>query len=168
MTVTISLWRIAAETKEYRANDLSGGGAAKYPGRWNATGECVVYAARSLALAVLETAAHVDSNGLPLNRFVVKIAVPIKVWNARREIKLSEIDPAWCAVPAGKASVEIGSNWYKSGESAFLLVPSVIVPEERAVLINAAHPDAKRIKAETIRSFKFNKMFRETFGLRDF
>lgn len=161
MTVPISLWRIAAETKEYKANDISGGGAAKYPGRWNASGEYVVYAATSLALAVLETAAHVDSRGLPLNRFVVRITVPIKAWNARQEIKLSEIDSAWCAVPAGKASVDIGSNWYKSSESALLLVPSVIVPEERAVLINATHPDAKGIKAATIRLFEFNRLFRE-------
>lgn len=161
MTVSISLWRIAAETKEYKANDVSGGGAAKYPGRWNASGEYVVYAATSLALAVLETAAHIDSSGLPLNRFVVEITVPIKVWNARQEIKLSDIDPAWCAVPAGKASVDIGSKWYKSAESALLLVPSVIVPEERAVLINATHPGAKGIKVETIRPFEFNKLFRE-------
>lgn len=160
MTVSVSLWRIAAETKEYKANDISGGGAAKHPGRWNASGEHVVYAAKSLALAVLETAAHVDDSGLPLNRFVVKIKVPIKVWNARQEIKLSGIDPAWCAVPAGKASVDIGSTWYTSGGSALLLVPSVIVPEERAVLINATHPDAKRIRAETIRLFEFNKLFR--------
>jgi RES domain-containing protein len=161
VTVSFTLWRIASETKQYKANDLSGGGAAKYPGRWNASGEYVVYAARSIALAVLETAAHVESSGLPLNRFVVKITLPLKVWTARQELKLSEIDPAWSAVPAGKASVDIGSNWYKSGASALLLVPSVIVPEEHAVLINATHPDAKVVKAKTIRPFEFNKLFRK-------
>lgn len=160
MTVSIKLWRIAAETKEYKANDISGGGAAKYPGRWNAAGEYVVYTGTTLALAVLETAAHVDDTGLPLNRFVVEITVLAATWQARQELELSEIDPAWCAIPAGKASVDIGSTWYKSAKSALLLVPSVVVQEESAVLINATHPDAKGIKAKTIRSFEFNKLFR--------
>jgi len=158
--VSFSLWRIAAETKDYSATDLSGSGSAKYPGRWNALGEYVVYAAPSIPLAVLETAAHIDSGGLPLNRFLVKISVPRKVWDARAKIDAAKIDPAWRAVPAGKASADIGSNWYKSARSALLLVPSVIVPEARAILINATHADAKLMKAETIRPFEFNKLFR--------
>lgn len=161
MTVTVTLWRIAAQTREYKANDLSGAGAAKYPGRWNAPGEHFVYAARTLSLAVLETAAHVDDSGLPLNRFVVEISVPLKVWNARQELVLTELDPAWCAVPAGKASMDTGSDWYKSNKSALLLAPSVVVPEEFAVLINATHPDASAISASTIRLFEFNRLFRQ-------
>ena len=161
MTVAIKLWRIAAETREYRANDLSGRAAAKYPGRWNARGEHVAYAAMSLALAVLETAAHIDDSGLPLNRFVVQLTVPIATWNARQELKWSAIDPAWCAVPAGRASVDLGSVWYKSAKSALLVVPSVVVREENAVLINATHPDAKGIKARTIRAFEYNRLFRK-------
>lgn len=160
MTVSITLWRIATETKEYKAKDISGSGAAKRPGRWNASGEHVVYTAQTLALAVLETAAYLDDAGLPLNRFVVQLAVPIAAWKARQELKLPAIDPAWCAIPGGKASVDIGSNWYQSAASALLLVPSVVVPEERAVLINATHPDAKEIKSRTIRPFEFNKLFR--------
>ena len=161
MTVAITLWRIAAETREYKANDLSGRGAAKYPGRWNARGEHVVYAATSLSLAVLETAAHIDDSGLPLNRFVVRLTVPIATWNARQELKWSVIDPAWCAIPAGRASVDLGSAWYKSAKSALLLVPSVVVREENAVLINATHPDAKGIKAKTVRRFEYNGLFRK-------
>lgn len=160
MTVSIALWRIATETKQYKANDISGNGAANYPGRWNATGERVVYAAPSLAMAVLETAAHLDDTGLPLNRFVVQLTVPFATWKARQTLKLSDIDPAWCAIPSGKASVDVGSTWYKAAASALLLVPSAIVPEECAVLINATHADAKGIKAKTIRPFEFNKLFR--------
>jgi len=42
------LWRIAADTRQYRADDLSGGGAAKGPGRWNDKGEAVLYTAPTL------------------------------------------------------------------------------------------------------------------------
>ena len=160
MTVSITLWRIATETKEYKANDISGGGSAKYPGRWNASGEQVVYTAQSLALAVLETTSHLDDSGLPLNRFVVQLVVPIATWKARKKLNLADIDPAWCAIPSGKTSVDIGSAWYKSAASALLLAPSVIVQEECAVLINATHPDAKGIRAKTIRPFEYNTLFR--------
>ena len=87
-----TLWRIATETRDYKANDLSGGGAAKSPGRWNAPGQFVVYAAETLALAVLETTAHIDNAGLPLNRFVVQIQVPQALWEARAELKAAYLD----------------------------------------------------------------------------
>ena len=70
------LWRIAAETRKYGADDLSGAGAAKSPGRWNDDGQPALYTAPTIAIAVLETAAHVDDSGLPLNRYLVQIDVP--------------------------------------------------------------------------------------------
>lgn len=63
------LWRIAADTRTYSADDLSGLGAAMYPGRWNEVKQAVLYSAPTIAIAVLETAAHVDDAGLPLDRF---------------------------------------------------------------------------------------------------
>jgi RES domain-containing protein len=32
---TISCWRIASQGRTWLANDLSGNGAARHPGRWN-------------------------------------------------------------------------------------------------------------------------------------
>ena len=72
----MKLWRIAAETRSYPATDLSGGGAAKNPGRWNDSGEAVVYAAPLIYIAVLETAAHIDDTGLPSNRYLIELDVP--------------------------------------------------------------------------------------------
>ena len=161
MTAAVPLWRIATKTQEYGPADISGRGAAKYPGRWNATGEQVVYAATTLALAVLETAAHLPDGGFPLNRFVVQLMVPFPIWEARLERSARAMDPAWCTIPSGPISVGIGSAWYQSMTSALLLVPSVIVPEEWVVLMNAAHPDAKEIAARTVRPFAFNRLFRK-------
>ena len=160
----MKLWRIAAETREYSADDLSGDGAAKYPGRWNDVGEPVVYAAPTIALAVLETAAHIDDHGLPLNRFVVEIAVPEDVWSAREELDPDALPPEWSAIPAGRASVQIGSEWLISRRTPILLVPSVIIPEERAVLINPKHPESTRITARAIRAFDYNRLFRPKMG----
>lgn len=154
-------WRIAAETRDRRANDLSGRGSALHPGRWNEAGQRVVYAASTIALAVLETAARVNPLGLPLDRFVVRIAIPKAVYARRRVLEAEALDPAWSAIPAGRASVEAASTWYRRGESAVLLVPSVIVPEEPVVLVNATHPDAARIKAAVLRPFHYASVFRD-------
>ena len=154
------LWRIATETREYRANDLSGAGAARDPGRWNAAKEPVVYCAPTIAIAVLETAAHVDDSGLPLNKYLVEIQVPESVWALREELVLKALPATWGAIPAGAASVETGSRWLSSLRSPLLMVPSVIVPEESASLINPRHPEATKITARAVRRFEYNRLFR--------
>ena len=156
----MKLWRIAAETRQYSATDLSGGGAANRPGRWNDDKEPVVYCAPAIAMAVLETAAYVDDSGLPLNRFLVEIDVPDAVWAKREEIDSAKLPAAWAAIPAGRASVKVGSNWLSSLASPILLLPSVIVPEESVSLINPKHPDASKITAKVLRLFEYNRLFR--------
>jgi RES domain-containing protein len=66
----------------------------------------------------------------------------------------------WSAIPAGSASVKPGSDWIKGRSAALLVVPSVIVPEEPAVMINTAHPDAAGLTARTVRQFEYNRLFR--------
>jgi len=156
----VKLWRIAADTRQYRADDLSGGGPAKHPGRWNDTGEVVIYAAATISMAVLETAAHIDDAGLPLNRFLVELDVPDDVWAACEAIDVTALPLTWSAIPAGQASVRIGSEWLASLRSPILLVPSVIVPEELTALVNPRHPACERITARVVRRFEYNRLFR--------
>jgi RES domain-containing protein len=120
----------------------------------------MVYSATTLALAVLETAAHVDDAGLPQNRFVVQIDVPNSLWKHRQTLEVNTLPVAWSAIPAGSASIQIGCAWLQSQSSAILLVPSVIVPEEFVVLINPQHPGATKIKAQAIQPFDYKRLFR--------
>jgi len=154
------LFRVATETRSYPADDLSGGAAAAEPGRWNKKGEPVVYTATSVALATLETAAHVNPTGLPLNKFLVQIVVSPKAWTRREVLDISAIGPTWKAVPSGATSERAGSDWLRSRRSVLLLVPSVIAPEEHCVLINPAHPDAKDIRAVVLRQMEYDLLFR--------
>lgn len=160
MSGAVRLWRIAQETRAYKATDLSGAGSAHDPGRWNAAGEAVVYTAVHLSLAVLETAAYVNPAGLPLNRFVIAIDVPAADWASREELDAVTLDPAWLAIPAGRASVDLGSAWYQSLRSLLLVVPSAIVPEERNVIVNARHPRAAGVSATVVRPFSYVTLFR--------
>ena len=142
-----SLWRIAADTPAYEADDLSGRGAERCGGRWNEAGLPAVYASESRALACLETIVHLNAGGLPFNRYLVEISIPEALWHSARRETAESLPVGWDAQPAGRASLRFGSDWLRSGQSALLLLPSALVPEDRNVLINPRHPEAHRIVA---------------------
>lgn len=135
---------------------MSGKGAASKGARWNHIGELVTYAATSISLAAWETRAHFGRGAaLPWNRFLVRIDVPDDVWAARQ--MLSRPPPVgWNAIPEGVVSRNEGSTWLKTGASALLAVPSVIIDEEDNILINASHVDSVRIVASKIRRFVYD------------
>ncbi|MGE0150688.1 MAG: RES family NAD+ phosphorylase [Parvibaculaceae bacterium] len=155
-----TLWRIASTTSEFNANDMSGAGAARYPGRWNLEGQYVVYAAPSIALAVLETAAHIDDGGLPLNRYVVRIEVPDAAWDQRTIRTREDLPGGWDAIPASLISAGIGAAWYDGGASLLLQIPSVIVPREAVVVIHGKHPGGDDVRSEVLERFEYNRLFR--------
>lgn len=101
-----------------------------------------MYAAPTIAMAVLETAAHITGKkGLPLNKFLVAVDIPDELWLARMVVSATAAPPGWDAIPAGLPSIEHGSRWYQDGVYALMEVPSAIVPEESCVLINCQHAD---------------------------
>jgi RES domain-containing protein len=154
--MTVVLWRIAATTPKYVADDLSGAGAKNTGGRWNPVGMAITYTSENIALAVLETVVHLRSGGLPLNRYLVRIDVPDDVWAARQVCKPPV---GWDAMPAGMNSMQTGEAWLLSKASALLVVPSVIVPEENNVLINPLHLDAARITATALRKWHYDPRY---------
>jgi RES domain-containing protein len=155
--MTVAVWRIAVEAPAYAANDVSGTGAKVTGGRWNSKGTPVVYCATNIALATLETVHYLQTGGLPYNRFLVRIDVPDAVWDARQV--LAPLPGGWDAIPAGLASRSAGDAWIRSGTSALLLVPSVIVPDEYNVLVNPVHADASTVTATTIRRWLYDPRF---------
>ena len=159
--MTVHLWRIAAVTPKYPAEDMSGGGAKNSGGRWNAPGTAVLYAAENRALACLETLVHLVAGGLPLNRILVRIDVPDDVWISRNTFDPNDANNiGWDVQPAGMVSIDAGTDWASApaaaGASALLVVPSVIVPDEWNVLINPIHPDAGKITATKIKRWTYD------------
>lgn len=155
--MTVVLWRIAMDAREYEAHDLGGKGAEKTGGRWNRPGRPVVYTASSVALACLETVVHLNADDLPLNRFLVQVEVSDDVWQSRRRLAPADLPVGWSAIPEGKVSLDIGDAWLQAAPSALLVVPSVIVPEEHNVLINPLHPDAIGIAAAKVRPWFYDQ-----------
>lgn len=153
--MTVSVWRIATDSRTYTADDMSGAGAKLTGGRWNETGVAATYAACTRALACLETIVHLNAGGLPLNRYLVEIEIPDDLWAAAESVDPTAL-VGWDAEPAGLTSIAFGTDWANNRRSALLLVPSVIVPEESNILINPAHADAGRISARKQRRWLYD------------
>jgi RES domain-containing protein len=154
--LTVAVWRIATDTPAYVAEDMTGAGAKATGGRWNRVGTAVVYCASSIALACLETVVHLNAGALPLNRYLVRIDIPDRIW-AKAMIRRAETAPVgWDATPPGKVSLDFGEDWIVRNKTALLVVPSIIVPEEANVLINPGHSDAARIVARKIRRWQYD------------
>jgi RES domain-containing protein len=154
--VSHSLWRIASDTRDYTADDLSGKGAEITGGRWNERGTPVIYTSSNRALAALETIVHLNAGGLPLNRYLVEIIVPDDVWEMAQACDHTTAPVGWDAEPASKTSSHYGMTWARSNASLLLRVPSVIVPEEQNVLINPRHPDLAKITARKVRKWLYD------------
>ena len=155
--MTVAVWRIAVEASTYTADDLSGTGAKISGGRWNSKGTPLVYCASSIALATLETVHYLRNGGLPLNRYLVRIDIPDRVWDSRQV--LDPLRGGWDAIPAGLTARNAGDQWAATGATALLLVPSVIVPDEYNVLINPEHSDAAAIAATTTKRWIYDLRF---------
>jgi RES domain-containing protein len=71
-------------------------------------------------------------------------------------LDIATLPPGWRTYPAPDAVKDIGTEWVKAGTSAALLVPSVVMPEERNLLLNPEHPDFRRAKIGKASGFTFD------------
>lgn len=151
-----TFWRIATDTPDYTADDLSGTGAKRFGGRWNQRGTPLIYASSSRALACLETVVHLGSTpALPLNRYLVRLELPARLWRARVVFE-PQAHVGWDALPPGRVSMVWGTAWAAAGASCLAQVPSVVVPEEANLLINPQHPDARLIRVQKVRRWLYD------------
>jgi RES domain-containing protein len=154
------LWRIAAITPDYSADDLHGKGAQSGGGRWNRAGTLMVYCSSSIALACLETIVHYRvKTPLPLNRYLVRIDVPEEHYDKRTVFVLKD-HPGWEVEPAGLVSIDWGTSWAQGNAALLAEVPSVIVPEETNLLINPRHPDIAQLHATLVRQWLYDSRLR--------
>jgi RES domain-containing protein len=156
----IKVWRIATENKKYFATDLGGKGAALSPGRWNELGLPMLYTATTVALATLETVAHINARGIPQMKYLISVKIDALSWMQREVLEPKDLPPRWDAIPHEAMTSVIGSDWLKQCRSLILCVPSAIAPEETVVLINPLHPSAATLVAEKIRLVDYKTVLR--------
>ena len=136
---TLVCFRIGDPDGEFPIYDAKG--STLYPGRWNTEDTPIIYASENYSTAVLEKLAH--GNGmLPPNQHFVSITIPAGV---SYEIVSKDHLPGWDTLDP-TVSKDFGSEWMRHRRSTVLLVPSYVARLERNVLINPAHPDARKIE----------------------
>jgi len=117
----------------------------------------VVYTSGSISLAALETRVHVDPEEAPEDLVVIPVDLPADIGIA--ELTTRMLPHGWRSTPGLPRLQQLGLNWVRSGKSAVLSVPSVLVPLERNYLLNPAHRDFARIKRGKPKAFAIDPRF---------
>jgi RES domain-containing protein len=141
--------RVFRLTRAVHTN-LDGEGSRLRGGRWTSPGRRAVYVAGSASLALLEILVHLDLTPdlLPEDYVMMEIDVPAT-------IAIQHVNPD--RTPDRTFDFRaLGDAWLDKAETAFLSVPSVIVPHDRNGIINPAHPDAVGIAIVATTPFKFD------------
>lgn len=135
----LTAYRIA----DSRIEVYSALGAQAYGGRWNSVGRPVIYASLTYSGAMLEILVHANiGRRRPTHAYVV---ITIPAGTLIEEPSPDEMR-GWDA-PDMDVSRRYGDRWILERRSAALVVPSVIAVAENNLVINPAHPHARRIKA---------------------
>lgn len=142
--------------KKYPKND--GEGARLAGGRWNHKGTAVIYCGATASLCALEVLAN--GADLAAGMVVIEAKIPRKL--AVATIDESDLPSNWNTPVASRKTRDLGSQWVKSGVSAVLSVPSVIVPSERNYLLNPAHSDFAKIQFSKPKDFVFDRRLKQS------
>jgi RES domain-containing protein len=140
--------------RERAADSLSGEGARRYGGRWNPPGTAVLYASESRALAVLETFVHLTLEARAMAFVLLTLELPARAQLRRRA---DTRPPRSLAV-----SQEAGHTWVEDGDALALVVPSLVVPQEKNYVLNVAHPQFAGVTVAGSEPFSFDeRLWRE-------
>ncbi len=138
----------------WAATAMNGEGARLYGGRWNPPGLPAVYLAESRALAALEILVHAPREALLLEWSLISVEVPDGLIEHAGDAVL----PAdWRNLPSSPGARRFGENWLRSNRSLAITLPSVILPEERALLLNPSHVSAMEARTLGMRGFRFDE-----------
>jgi RES domain-containing protein len=134
----VILWRVSNHVS------LDGTGGLRAAGRWHTRGRRIVYCAPNPAAALLEILVHaeIDIEDIPVSLRYLEIEAPDST--GADTVDAATLPANWHANP--EETRRAGDEWLRSGRTALLRVPSVIVPMTWNVLVNPRHSDSHRIR----------------------
>ena len=112
----------------------------------------MIYAATSIALAALEYA--VNTAERPVDSVLLTMELPANSVLKVEEYLKGPLPGNWAFVEA--QTQHLGTEWLDSRESIALEVPSIVIPLERNLILNPAHPRFSEVKAIGIVAFFFD------------
>ncbi|MGI8745596.1 MAG: RES family NAD+ phosphorylase [Bryobacteraceae bacterium] len=128
------------------------GGSMLYSNRWNIAGTPMLYAASSLALACLEILVHLKPDQVP----------PGYVYSTGKLDHRPRQAGFRGDVEDEESTRLFGQWWSNQRQEVAILVPSVVISQERNVLLNPTHSGFDRILWEASRPFQFDKRLLRT------
>ena len=143
------VWRL---TRPEFAPGLDGVGARREGGRWNNPGNAVVYTASSLSLATLEVFVHLPASMRRADKLPALTAVEVELPGDHSVETLDMFDPDW-SIRDFRA---FSDDWITRAASLCLNVPSLIIPQERNVLINPGHPEMANVVVRQTQPFRLD------------
>ena len=147
--------RVYRITKSQYARDVSGTGAYLNGGRWNFPGIYVLYTAENVALAILETLAHIRKEIIPQDFMLVTLEIP---QNAIVYLEdYITLPKQWNELPPYNTFTMSICAESVFQENLVLRVPSAITQKDFNYLINPLHPDIQSVKVITHEVFEFDK-----------
>ncbi|WP_175884106.1 RES family NAD+ phosphorylase [Burkholderia sp. BCC0044] len=148
----MKLYRLAKERRGYyRADDLSGNGAALAGGRWIPRGMRVVYTCAHASTALLEALVHMAGLMPASGYFLVTLEVPDATYD---EAFTPSLPDGWADLTQDPtATVNLGRQWIEAGERLAMRVPSVVCRTDTNLLLNPMHPDMKTVKVLSTEPF---------------
>ena len=109
---------------------------------------------------MLEYFVHLDVDDPPGDLVLAVAEVPDDL--ARERVETSNLPAHWRESAAPPELARLGDEFAQRGENCFLLVPSVLAPNENNWLINPAHTDYKRIVVREVEPLSYDpRMFRK-------
>jgi RES domain-containing protein len=110
------------------------------------------YTATSRPLAVLEMLVHVTRDTVPADPVLIPIEVPDALI-----LEAVDLPGDWTELPYGEQARHFGGRWVAEQPSVGLLVPSVVLPAERNLIINPAHPAFPQVQVRPVEMFTFDR-----------
>ena len=116
--------------------------------RWHTRGRPIVYCAPNPATALLEILVHaeIDIEDIPLTFRYMEILAPDSV-----PLETPDLKPLGHHWPDHlELTRQLGDEWLRSGRSALMAVPSVLVPATSNVVMNPRHAASDEIKVQRV------------------
>ncbi len=123
-------------TKRTHSPDISGTGAALFPGRWNKKGTPVLYTGTTQEIALLENIVHLPPMISP-DLDILTLKIPD---DSISILEIKDLPKNWSQFPAPTILSEMGQVWVEEGKTVGLQFPSSIIHSSQNVILNCKHP----------------------------
>lgn len=108
-------------------------------GRWNSSGNKVIYASETVALALLENMVRRQGVGFNSDFKIMFIEIPDDT--VIESITETDLEAGWRDPNDYSQCQPLGDWWFSAGKALVLKVPSAVMPLSYNFVVNTLHPD---------------------------